>query len=742
MPDLEGQMKVRMAVDLLPLEAGFAQGAEASAAMARALKALNVPAEEAGKWLNKAGNEATVFGVKTDAAGKKAAVGLQKVTVAAKQADIALSMEKGVAGLSNMTSGAGVLSSGMGMLGGTIGMVGMGLFAMVEHLAGVAMAEQRMAEMSGMSVARLVEFREVMRANGVEANRFEMAITRLSAKIHEAVNEPEGKTAQAFINLGIPIIFLEEHGNNLEKVLMKVSDALHSATGGTEKLAEISQILGLRSREVAGVLGVGSEALQKQLEQHVALGIAQEKAAADARALKEEQQAIVSEIEAQLTPAISGLSLLLAFLASTFKYLQAIGVTVWDAITAEVMVAIEAVGGFARVMNDVVHGNFAAAWTDAKSTGSAIKADIGGAVSDIKLRWSEATTAMENYYGKAMNPPKVGGTGPAEEGITPGPKKGKASRKIKDTADEETLTNLIIRNAWDEKVAMEQQYDAMILNAEKGYEAQLATEEKAGQDHALATAQAAMRAKVAMIRAAHAELLAEQRAADEQQKEEARRLVEEEKIIYSKLDTAFNVPIAKMMTGQMTLQQFITASWQKISQMAIMALLHILEKHLVVGMAEKMLEGTKLGQMLANIAGIKAEAVAQAGLAGAAGTASFAEAPWPIDMGAPAFGASMFATAMGYAAFEKGGIVPETNIALVHRNEMVLPSHISDFVQQSARQSSGAPTAMPGGAGATHFHYAPQVSAFDSSGVKGVLDRHGELFAQSAARWMRGKNMG
>lgn len=94
----------------------------------------------------------------------------------------------------------------------------------------------------------------------------------------------------------------------------------------------------------------------------------------------------------------------------------------------------------------------------------------------------------------------------------------------------------------------------------------------------------------------------------------------------------------------------------------------------------------------AQIALNKAVGESAAGTAGAAGVASFAAAPWPIDMGAPAFGASMFAaaTAFNVAAYEGGGVVGETGMAMLHEKEMVLPRPISEKVQKMAESGSGS----------------------------------------------------
>jgi hypothetical protein len=85
----------------------------------------------------------------------------------------------------------------------------------------------------------------------------------------------------------------------------------------------------------------------------------------------------------------------------------------------------------------------------------------------------------------------------------------------------------------------------------------------------------------------------------------------------------------------------------------------------------------------------KTVGMSAAGLAGANAVASFSLAPWPIDLGAPAFGASMFAEALSFAAFEQGGIVPKTGMAKVHEKEMVLPRPIAEKVTKMADPDAG-----------------------------------------------------
>lgn len=80
--------------------------------------------------------------------------------------------------------------------------------------------------------------------------------------------------------------------------------------------------------------------------------------------------------------------------------------------------------------------------------------------------------------------------------------------------------------------------------------------------------------------------------------------------------------------------------------------------------------------------------------AGAAGTASMAGAPWPINMSAPAFGLAMAASAGAYGAglaAEQGFDVPAgmNPVTQLHQREMVLPAELADAVRSSVGGGGG-----------------------------------------------------
>jgi hypothetical protein len=109
-----------------------------------------------------------------------------------------------------------------------------------------------------------------------------------------------------------------------------------------------------------------------------------------------------------------------------------------------------------------------------------------------------------------------------------------------------------------------------------------------------------------------------------------------------------------------------------------------------------------------------------AGVAGAAGTASFAAAPWPIDMGAPAFGASMAAAAAAYesmAALDTGtNYLPHDMVAQIHEGERIIPKADNRQLMQVLAMGAGE-----GGRSDVHLHYGPHIHERERLDLKSLL---------------------
>lgn len=152
-----------------------------------------------------------------------------------------------------------------------------------------------------------------------------------------------------------------------------------------------------------------------------------------------------------------------------------------------------------------------------------------------------------------------------------------------------------------------------------------------------------------------------------------------------------------------------------------------------LSMGEKLLEDwieTQIEQLIIGKTTGAEQATTQitsaAAIAGAQGTASFAGAPWPIDMGAPAFGASMSANALSYMGMLSLDVgawnLKNDTVAQLHKGEMVVPQNFAEGMR------SGRGIGV--GAGDINMHYGPTINAREPATLSQMLSREsGEMLS-------------
>jgi len=153
---------------------------------------------------------------------------------------------------------------------------------------------------------------------------------------------------------------------------------------------------------------------------------------------------------------------------------------------------------------------------------------------------------------------------------------------------------------------------------------------------------------------------------------------------FKSLQSGFQGVIKNFLDGTATLAQTIQGLFKSIVDAVINEIARMAAEwaaqHLAMWAIKKL---TSLGIIKAS-----------AGEAMAAGTASFAGAPWPVDLGAPAFGIAMGAAAESASASvaAAGGYdVPAgvTPVTKLHPKEMVLPAHLANAVRSMAAAGTG-----------------------------------------------------
>lgn len=109
---------------------------------------------------------------------------------------------------------------------------------------------------------------------------------------------------------------------------------------------------------------------------------------------------------------------------------------------------------------------------------------------------------------------------------------------------------------------------------------------------------------------------------------------------------------------------------------------------------------------------------------------------------APIAAAAAFAGVMAIGTFEEGGVVPKTQVALVHGGERVLDESDNRSFERAIAAGKNMGNAPSSRGGAFQPSFAPRISALDGASVDRVLRKHEEKFFKQAARIATRRNLG
>jgi hypothetical protein len=197
-----------------------------------------------------------------------------------------------------------------------------------------------------------------------------------------------------------------------------------------------------------------------------------------------------------------------------------------------------------------------------------------------------------------------------------------------------------------------------------------------------------------------------------------------------------NAGIIGWANRQQSFGRAMEQSWTKIGDQAISQFLRMGEQYVAMQVrnmiVQRMAETNQVTASLEAAALSKSTAMEEQLAFAKAAAAKAYSALADIPVAGPALGAAAAAGTFSFLmAFDKGGIMPQDNIAMLHKNEMVLPPDLSSFVQNAAARSSGqAPAGMT-------FNFSHSVSAVDAQGVGDVLRAHEALIQRAVYRSMR-----
>jgi len=184
---------------------------------------------------------------------------------------------------------------------------------------------------------------------------------------------------------------------------------------------------------------------------------------------------------------------------------------------------------------------------------------------------------------------------------------------------------------------------------------------------------------------------------------------------WQKIGNSIASSFSSAIDGMITKNRTFTQTVLQLGESLVTGLINNFVK-MAVSWAEQ-----EVAKMVASRLAAAGVVQASAGAAGAAGTASFAAAPWPIDLGAAAFGASMAAVAGSFAVAEQGYDIPAGVNPMVqaHAREMVLPAEEADVIRDAASGS--------GLGGGNHIH----LHSMDPRSIEHQLANHSSSISKA-----------
>jgi hypothetical protein len=127
------------------------------------------------------------------------------------------------------------------------------------------------------------------------------------------------------------------------------------------------------------------------------------------------------------------------------------------------------------------------------------------------------------------------------------------------------------------------------------------------------------------------------------------------------------------------------------------------------------------------------QVTSEAAVAAATAYAAYAwDPPLAEEMAAEAFAATMAWAPL--AAFEQGGIMPKTDLALLHKNEMVLPEHLSVGLQNLIEGRPGGTERQPAIYPRIEFG---DIHVTDARGLEQAIRQAEDQLAKSIKKLMR-----
>jgi hypothetical protein len=586
---------------------------------------------------------------------------------------------RGIGGIFT-ASGAAEISAG-------IAGVGIALLGLASHTAGEVIELQHLSTTTGVSVEALGAMKAGLERAGVSGDLLRRGLPRLEEKIFTAAEQSK-EARDAFAILGLQTEKWSKQLPDLVTVLSTVNKGLSTHRLNAAQAAAVSEVFGLRTQELAAALPAMMNALKDPAT--LEFGRRMQDAVGAAEEFKKEEAILSEEITEVGVPVLQMLikawEYLKAGVRETGMVIQGFGATFLISMKASV-----------NAIDDLAHGRF----RDAIKTMEQSTKDMAEVAHEMWANMQKDADDTAAHIAGVMAGRGPGGP-PTRQVLPVGFGEGKGK---KDTAEkkyrEQVLRDMVKQS---ERIAAEmKKAQAQLQPAAGGGPGPLVAKGAGG----MVEAEKAQWKEINLIVKQgldQEEKLREKSVQDakrtEQQKEEAVR-------------SAAERTTAEIQQAESTRYGFRNLFAEKANA--------LIQKG--VGMAISWAYKKLVAQ-------IAADKLSQASSAGKGAAKAGSDLPFPVNLIAAA---TTFSSLMAY---EKGGIIPATSLSMVHKNEMILPRHISEFVQRSAARGAGE-----GGGAGLNVNFHQTIHAMDSSGVSDVLNKNSSIVFSVLQRELRKRNL-
>jgi len=626
---------------------------------------------------------------------------------------------------SRFAAGFAAMKTAVGVLGVAIGAreIVTGLKNIADHIDNVG----KVAERIGMTTEALSELQYAAKMNGSSAEQMTVALQKLSINIGLAASG-SGTAKNAFDAMGIKIKDANGAIKSTEQIFGEIADKFSSYQDGADKSALANAIFGKSGVELVNVLNLGKSGLSDMAAEARQFGQVVDSQAAKAAAQFNDDLSRLSSVATAagqsllkgLLPALSNIIERFVTALNASKGFWGFLQNFMSLSSSDFEAPSKAIDGYKSSITSL-EGELKTLKEQQSETteGSEEWEELQEQINDVEKSIRSASRAMDLLSPVAQKVEQREAAKAKQEAIpksqAPAMKReatsGDSAAVLKKQKEDKLLAQLddarsrremeLLEENVERQKASDDQLVAIgvmtnaqrLANAQK-YEKDLYEVQRSALEERLALLESDPNSSLdAKVKLQTQMLELEKKhnkqvlLLDKQQTKERLKYVEQ---INDSMKSGFESVLAQFMDGQLTIKGLFEGLLDAVLHSFINMTAQMASEWMAKQLMMMAASDTKAAKDIANAA---AEG-------GANATASMAGAPWPINMGAPAFGAAIAVAALGFKSYMSaaGGydIPAGTNpLTQLHEKEMVLPASIAEPLRASlANKQNGGQTVV------------------------------------------------